>query len=205
MLGDSVEKRKNIVWRDYDRSMFSIWSNSENATCAWWESIALSHLKLHQNSNNLQEQISRQCKAINEITKHDKIYLVSSQISSRRLSGMSPPIPKKRNLDVYLKNSPLNFYKVRRYNIIQIPLFDDDLSWPSTLIFTKVNSSQILINNPCCEYQIPPKFQSPMWSWYILLSTACHKTFNSQYQTKILSDRFEMNYLQFINYLILIT
>jgi hypothetical protein len=24
MLGDSVEKRKNIVWRDYDRSMFSI-------------------------------------------------------------------------------------------------------------------------------------------------------------------------------------
>jgi hypothetical protein len=48
MLGDSVEKRKNIVWRDYDRSMFSIWSKSKKATCAWWESIALSHVKLHQ-------------------------------------------------------------------------------------------------------------------------------------------------------------
>jgi hypothetical protein len=47
MLGDSVEKRKNIVWRDYDRSMFSIWSKSKKATYAWWESIALSHVKLH--------------------------------------------------------------------------------------------------------------------------------------------------------------
>jgi hypothetical protein len=77
----------------------------------------------------------------------------------------------------------VSFYKViRRYNIIQIRLFDDDLSWPSTLTFTKVNPKFALKSWSTTLVGIPPKFQSPMWSWYILLSTACHKTFNSQYQ-----------------------
>jgi hypothetical protein len=43
---------------------------------------------------------------------------------------------------------------------------------------------QTLTNKPYCEFQIPPRFQSSMWSWSILLSTACHKIFNFQLKWK---------------------
>jgi hypothetical protein len=44
-----------------------------------------------------------------------------------------------RNWNVYFKNNWTSFYKVGRYNTIQILQFDDESSWPSTLIFSKIN------------------------------------------------------------------